>query len=807
MKVNFIFIMIVGDPAMRSLLLLVTALLLSFPARAEEAPRLSGLVLDETGAVVPGAVVTLRRAAVGFERSVPADAAGAFRITAPAGAYDVSATAEGFSVAHARVELGEATPELRLTLRPGVFSEEVTVVGARLAAAPESVRRIPGSVTVILTEDLETSRVSGASEALRKAPGLNVRDEEGLSLRPNIGVRGASPTRSSKVLLLEDGVPLSFAPYGDNASYYHPPIERFEGVEILKGSGQIGYGPVTVAGVINYITPGPPLEPSLRVKAAVGGRGYASGQAQAGGSFGATGLLFDYLYKRGDGARENTRSRLNDATLKAVLALGARQTLTLKATAYLEDSDVTYSGLREDEYAADPRANPFVNDVFQASRYGAAARHSALLGAEALLVTQLYAARFSRDWWRQSSHSGQRPNDAADPRCGGMANLLTTCGNEGRLRDYDQLGVEPRLRFGHRLLGARSEAELGLRAHFETQERRQQNGDTPSARAGRMVEDNRRENRAYSGFLQNRLLLGRLTVTPGVRFERVRYERTNRLARAGQGATGTTTLEQWVPGVGLAFDLGDRASLFTGLHRGFAPPRTEDVIDNATGGAADLEPERSWNVELGVRGRPHAGLSLEATCFRTDYENQVVPASVAGGAGATLTNGGETLHQGFELGARLDSGTWTGSRHNVFARAALTALPTARFEGARFSGLPGFAGVSVSGNRLPYAPETTVTAAIGYAHPSSATAQLELVHVGGQFADDLNSVVPSADGQRGRLPAYTIWNASLNVPVGRHLVAFASVKNLFDRLYVVDRTRGLLPGMPRVAQAGLSARF
>jgi Fe(3+) dicitrate transport protein len=160
-----------------------------------------------------------------------------------------------------------------------------------------------------------------------------------------------------------------------------------------------------------------------------------------------------------------------------------------------------------------------------------------------------------------------------------------------------------------------------------------------------------------------------------------------------------------------------------------------------------------------------------------------------------------------ELAVRLDSGTWTGSRHNLFARAAVTALPTARFEGARFSNIPGFASVSVSGNRLPYAPETTVTAAVGYAHPSWLTAQLELVHVGDQLADDLNSVAATADGQRGRLPAYTVWNASLNLPVGRHLVAFASVKNLLDRLYVVDRTRGLLPGMPRVAQAGLSARF
>ena len=60
-----------------------------------------------------------------------------------------------------------------------------------------------------------------------------------------------------------------------------------------------------------------------------------------------------------------------------------------------------------------------------------------------------------------------------------------------------------------------------------------------------------------------------------------------------------------------------------------------------------------------------------------------------GGLGATLTNGGQTLHEGLEAGVRIDSGTITGSRHNFFLRGAFTWLPVARFEGARFSSVPG----------------------------------------------------------------------------------------------------------------------
>ena len=770
-----------------------------------------GVVSDGNGVAMPGTRVTLRRDARGFERSVETGAEGRFHIEAPQdGQYELTAERDGFSVERRRVALepGRAVPELQIRLQPGVFSEKITVFGTRVAGGPETLRRIPGSVDVLGGEALEAAHVLTTTEALRKVTGIAVRDEEGLGLRPNIGVRGISPTRSTKLLLLEDGLPLAFAPYGDNATYYHPPIERFESVEVLKGSGQIAYGPVTVGAVVNYLTPDPPARPSATLRAAAGSRGYSNLHGTAGASRGASGFVVDAMRKQGDGARENTASTLHDANAKGTLALGSRNTLTAKASYYAEDSIVTYSGLRQAEWESDPRANPFRNDAFDGWRFGGSLRHLLLLGSDAVLTTQFYTSRFSRDWWRQSSNSNQRPNDAADPACGGMENLLTSCGNEGRLRDYGLVGVEPRLRAGHRLLGVRGEAEVGLRAHFEWQERRQQNGDTPTARSGRLVEDNRRENAAWSGFVQNRFLLGRLTLTPGLRFESIGYERTNRLANQGSGVGGETTVRQWVPGIGAALSLSPTMSLFAGVHRGFAPPRTEDVISNTTGGVVELAPERSWNYELGLRSQLRPGLGLDVTLFHMDYENQIIPASVAGGAGATLTNGGATLHQGVELGARVDTAGLTGSRHNVSARASFTAVPTARFERERYSALPGSGNVSVSGNRLPYAPERLLNASLGYTHPSTASAFLELVHVSEQFGDDLNTVEPSADGQRGRLSGFTIWNATINVPL-RPLrsTAFVAVKNLLDRLYVADRTRGVLPGPPRTLQVGLVARF
>ena len=76
------------------------------------------------------------------------------------------------------------------------------------------------------------------------------------------------------------------------------------------------------------------------------------------------------------------------------------------------------------------------------------------------------------------------------------------------------------------------------------------------------------------------------------------------------------------------------------------------------------------------------------------------------------------------------------------------------------------------------------------------------------LTDDLNTDAVTANGQRGRIPSYTIWNATVNYTVpASGWTLFVTAKNVFDRLYVVDMTRGLIPGAPRLLQGGFSYRF
>ncbi len=717
----------------------------------------------------------------------------------------------------------EAGPRTRDTLE----LTEVRVVGSR--ALREA---IAGAATVVDSASIAGWRPLTVNELARRVPGVQARDEEGLGLRPNIGIRGLDPTRSRKVLLLEDGIPLALAPYGDNSSYYHPPVTRFTRVEVLKGSGQILFGPQTIGGVINYVTPAIPKAMAASFTLAGGTQRHALGQVNLGGTWGRVGLDLNASRRRADGGRENTGTLLDDVTVKSTVAVAPGHSLTVRGNAYNERSNVTYSGLTEAEWAIDPRANPFRHDSMFMRRWGASVTDRLDLGQGVTLLTTAYASGVSRDWWRLSSNSSERPNDRKDPACGGMENLATSCGNQGRLRDYAVWGLEPRLRAPWTPFGSQALLEFGVRVHDERQARLQLNGDSPNARGAGpasdrgsgTVEDNVRTTRAYSAFAQSRWFLGCCTVTPGLRLEHVRHERVNRLASTV--VTGGGSLTQIVPGLGVTWAAAQGVTVYGGAHRGFAPPRVEDLIDNATGTVVELDAELSWNWELGVRTTAVHGLDLEATLFRLDFENQIVSASVAGGAGATLTSAGRTLHQGLELAARIDAASLLGMRQGLLLDAAWTWVPTAEYRDERFAfigasaaevigkvyGAQNAAGtrraVSVAGNRLPYAPVTSLTVGIGYRHGSALDARLEAVHVGRQFGDALNSTVTVVDGQQGVLPAHTIWNATVNHAVtATGGTVFVAAKNLFDRLYVSDRTRGMLPGAPRSVQVGITQPF
>ena len=143
---------------------------------------------------------------------------------------------------------------------------------------------------------------------------------------------------------------------------------------------------------------------------------------------------------------------------KWVGRLNDDQQLTLRASHFREHSQLTYAGLSQAEYDADPRQNAFKHDYFDANRTGLSATHEWRLNSDQRLMTSVYGAYFDRDWWRQASTS----TDCASRN-------LTSCRVDGRLRAYTTVGIDSRLFQKYSAFGLQSELEAGIKLHSEIQ--------------------------------------------------------------------------------------------------------------------------------------------------------------------------------------------------------------------------------------------------------------------------------------------------------------------------------------------------
>ena len=143
---------------------------------------------------------------------------------------------------------------------------------------------IPGAATVLDKLILKTVNPIGTQEMLEYVPGINGFADDGIgNSRISIGIRGLNPRRSSRVLILEDGIPIQPALYVYPNMYYNPPAERIDQIEIIKGSGSILYGPQTMGGVINYFTKKPRNKFGGKIKLTAGENGYSSIFTEIGG--------------------------------------------------------------------------------------------------------------------------------------------------------------------------------------------------------------------------------------------------------------------------------------------------------------------------------------------------------------------------------------------------------------------------------------------------------------------------------------------------------------------------------------------
>jgi Fe(3+) dicitrate transport protein len=406
--------------------------------------------------------------------------------------------------------------------------------------------------------------------------------------------------------------------------------------------------------------------------------------------------------------------------------------------------------------------------------------------------------------------------------------------NGHRNRTFEVAGIEPRLSYRYDLLNKTSKLDAGIRFLYERAFEQRVNGTKPDAVSGNIRNDETRTGIAFSSFIQNKVLLSdKITITAGLRNENVWYQREIfRLNNQDTLIGNTTDNFAIIPGVGINYTVNENMGIYTGLHRGYAPPRTKDAISD-TGLDLELEAEKSWNFELGIRQKM-SRFQAELTAFYMNFSNQIIPVSESsGGAGTGLVNGGATTHKGLEMAiayqlAGYDQNKWSSSI--AFSGTYLQAESSDdRFvlkkTGTNADKEQVFE--NINGNKTPYAPEMTLNASWDIEFDGMLGLRMTGNYIGEQFSDVLNTqdVAPWVEMQQND-PDFNYTQATYNGRIGVIKPYFIgdinlwflhkksglelnfSVKNLFDERYIVTRRpQGIRVGMPRFISGGVSYNF
>jgi len=679
-----------------------------------------------------------------------------------------------------------------------------------------------GSGFVLNEAALEQFEFDDIHRVLQSVPGVYIREEDGYGLRPNIGLRGATSERSSKIALMEDGVLIAPAPYSAPAAYYFPNVSRMTQVEVFKGPSAITYGPNTVGGAINMLSRPVDAEDKGELDIAAGQQGYSKAHAHYSKNIGNLGLMLEGINLRADGFKSladdrNTGFVKNEMLAKADYQFTDapyNQQVQLKVGYSEEVSHETYLGLTDADFAADPyqRYAASQNDKFDSEHLQLQASHYIELTPDMTVFTQVYRQDFNRDWDRLNSFVSSRSIERilAAPGTGlnerflrilkGETDSLTT--DETLMftlndRTFYSQGIQSKLSWDNKLGAADVTVDVGLRIHQDQVERlhRARFFDMVSGQlqyagqADEVATNNKDTTTAIAAFVNSKIQYGDLHTSIGLRVENIEGESNNYLPQTLQSNSDSVVL----PGAGVFYQLTPELGILAGINKGFVP--------NSPGEASDIEPEESWNYELGLRANV-ADWQIEAISFFNDYSNLKGSCTFSSGCTTELDvefNGGEVDIYGAELSTH---GQFELSNGLVIPVKIAYTYTQSEFQTSFDSTFSQWGDVT-NGDELPYLPENQFNLQVGL---TGENWQVDLAYKymtkmseAAGTGVELEGVMTSDISQIDVAAWYQISDA---------LRVYGKLDNLTDEANIVSRRPfGARPGKPRQFVLGAKYAF
>ncbi len=788
-------------------------LLINLPLQAQDTFTLSGrIVIDEK---VESGIVALK----GTSLQTSTDAAGNFRLSAvPAGTYTMIAFCMGKKTEERQIEV---QADIRLDFYLQDFSSELEAVtiqaerertfGLTRLQAVENFGIYEGrkSEVIVLKDITANLATNNARQVYARITGLNIWESDQAGLQLGIGGRGLNPNRTSNFNVRQNGYDISADALGYPESYYTPPVEALERIEIVRGAASLQYG-TQFGGMLNFKFKKGPEDKKIELtsRQSVGSWGFFNTFNSIGGKVGKLNYYTYYQYKRGDGYRANSGFDYHNFYTSLDYELSSKFSANVEFTKmyYLAQQP---GGLTDRNFQDNPRQSLRARNWFQVDWNLLALNFTYKISEN----TQLNFRNFGLMAKRQAVGNLERITRADEEERTLIDGRFNNIGHESRLLQYYTIGKQK-----HTFLA-------GARLYRGTTTARQGFGTTGSDANFSYLNPNDLENSDYRFPNQNQAVFvenifnisEKFSLTPGIRWERINTLAEGYYKSYVRDGAGNVIVEERIDerqggkrnfvlfGLGASYKATEYVELYANISQNYRSVNFTDFrIDNPSIDVqANIRDEEGYTADLGIRGSKEDFFKYELTLFHIDNLDKI----------GQIFNGNNRRFRGNISDARIfgietfaefsplklwDAQKDSPWQWSVFGNVALISARYVRSDD-----------VSIRNKNVEMVPPINIKVGQVLRY-KAASATLQYSYVGEHFSDGTNAP-RTATAIEGLIPAYQVLDFSVAYR-WRFLQWEGSINNLLNEQYFTRRAEGypgpgIIPSDGRAFYTTLQVKF
>jgi Fe(3+) dicitrate transport protein len=786
--------------------------------------QISGRLLNAESEALAGAYLELN----GGEKRAISDEEGRFSFqNLKPGQYTLKASSLGFEAREEKLELQSKPIYLEWRLNTAstdlqgveVSANRADAFGKKYLSGVENFGIYEGKKTEVIdllktTANLATNN---ARQVFAKIPGLNIWESDGAGLQLGIGGRGLSPNRTSNFNTRQNGYDISADPLGYPESYYTPPMEALERIEIVRGAASLQYG-TQFGGMLNFVFQKPDTSKAfnLRTRLSGGSFGFLGAYAQVSGTLKEAGFsYFGFVqHRQGDGWRPHSAFDITTAYLHMQQKLGKKAKVSLEMTAmdYLAQQP---GGMSDAQFERDPRVSSRARNWFQVKWKLPALT----LDWELSPSIGLNLRTFGIVSEREALGNLERIH-VAD--LGGKRTLI-----ENQFRNY---GAELRLLKNLQVAGQKHTFLIGSRYFKGNTLALQGDADNGNGPTFKYLNPDDLEGSDFDFDNQNLAAFAeyifrvneRFSITPGLRFEYIRtgaagYYKQRVFDFAGNVIADTNLVESnsrqrrlLLGGLGLSWKMPGKGEFYANFSQNYRAINFTDLRVNNPNLVVDpkIRDERGYTIDLGARGNWRNRINYDISVFSILYRDRI---------GQVLKADQPPLFLDYRLRSNVADARLSGvecyleadllnlkrdlrGEHSLFAYVNAALIHTRYFNAQE----PG-----IEGNKVEQAPPFNLRWGLTYRY-QQLSAAFSMTQVAEHFTDATNARRVTG-AVSGIIPSYQIADLSLSWKAPQYSLEL-SCNNLFDARYFTRRAEaypgpGIIPGDGRGVFATVEWRW